>query len=98
MLPAIFSDFINIFLSRIFIASTPDNYYCIAVSEYDQGLFYVIFQVRQIPAGDYSLGYAAFVVPLVNAVKEQQAGIEQQASEIAALKERLQRIEAMLTK
>jgi hypothetical protein len=46
----------------------------------------------------YSLGYSVFVVPLVNAVKEQQATIEQQASEIAALKERLQRIEAMLTK
>jgi len=37
-------------------------------------------------------------VPLVNAVKEQQATIEQQASEIVALKERLQRIEALLTK
>jgi len=35
---------------------------------------------------------------LVNAVKEHQAIIEQQASEIVALKERLQRIEDMLTK
>ncbi|NJL59696.1 MAG: tail fiber domain-containing protein [Desulfobacteraceae bacterium] len=43
----------------------------------------------------YSLAYSTFVVPLVNAVKEQQATIEQQASEIASLKERLQRIEAL---
>ena len=46
----------------------------------------------------YSLGYSVFVVPLVNAVKEQQATITQQASEVAALKERLQRIEALLAR
>lgn len=46
----------------------------------------------------YSLGYSVFVVPLVNAVKEQQATIRQQADEIAALKKRLQRIEALLAK
>jgi hypothetical protein len=39
------------------------------------------------------------IVPIAyNAVKEQQATIRQQASEIASLKERLQRIEALLTK
>jgi hypothetical protein len=53
----------------------------------------------------YSLGYSVFVMPLVNAVKEQQATIEQQATEITALKtqnsqimERLQNIEAQMAK
>ena len=46
----------------------------------------------------YSLQYSTFVVPLVNAVKEQQATIQQQSAEIADLKARLQRIEAALAK
>jgi hypothetical protein len=40
----------------------------------------------------YGLRYATFVVPLVNAVKEEDATLKQQAAEIAELKSQVERL------
>lgn len=46
----------------------------------------------------YSMQYAAFVVPLVKAVQEQQQFIQQQKDEIEALKKRLEKMEKLIYK
>lgn len=48
--------------------------------------------VKKSDDGMYSLAYSDFVMPLVNAVKEQQNIIENQASKISKLEEKLQKM------
>jgi trimeric autotransporter adhesin len=48
--------------------------------------------VKKSDDGMYSLAYSDFVMPLVNAVKEQQSIIENQASKILKLEEKLQKM------
>jgi hypothetical protein len=46
--------------------------------------------------GHYSLEYSTFVVPLVNAAKQQQALLDKEAAEIAQLKQEVARLTALV--
>ncbi|AXE16252.1 hypothetical protein DR864_00470 [Runella rosea] len=52
--------------------------------------------LQRSPDGTYSLAYSDFVMPLVNAVKEQQKQIEDLKKEVAALKELKKQVEALV--
>lgn len=52
--------------------------------------------VPQEPDQPYALRYSEFVVPIVKAVQEQQAIIEQQAAEIEALRREIEQIKLLL--
>lgn len=51
--------------------------------------------LQKSPDGTYSLAYSDFVMPLVNAVKEQQDQIKEQQTEINDLKKKLSRMEEL---
>lgn len=52
--------------------------------------------LQKSPDGTYSLAYSDFVMPLVNAVKEQQKQIEDLKKEVAALKELKKQVDALV--
>ncbi len=61
-----------------------------------QGVSFSAVRKPASPQARYALSYAEFVVPLVNAVKEQQGQIEALRGENTALKERLSALERKL--